>query len=169
MSIWMAVFSFIFGDVVPPEERFNTKRMIALASMIRSRGGSVAPIELLPFCVRNVGMLSANAGEYTAKFLDVLAHFDGSTETSHLGHVAFVFPKLMPVKRSDPPPNFVQENFWVFSYATDQQIAKVSGLGIVNLVLVLVLYILKKVLAVESVLDQRRGDLEFVTFCINFA
>jgi len=163
----MAVFSFIFGDDVPPEERYHTRRMIALGAMIRSRGGSVAPIELIPFCDGSI--LSADPSEYTSQFLDILSHFGGRVETSTLGHVAFVFPKLMPIRRSEPPPNFIQENFWIFSLATDKQILKVVVLGAVNLGLIIMFYFLKVSIAAESSLEHRRGDFLIVTLCVNLA
>jgi len=165
LPLYLAVFSFIFGDAVPSEERYHTRRMIALGAMIRSRGGSIAPVELIPFS--DGRLLSTNTSEYTSRFLDILSHFGGRIETSNLGHVAFVFPKLMPIRRSEPPPNFVQENLWVFSLATDEQILKVIVLGAVNLGLIILFYFLKIFVAAESSLEQRPGDFEIVTLCVN--
>lgn len=167
IPLYMAVFSFIFGDDIPPEERYHTRRMIALGSMIRDRGGSVAPVELIPFS--DGSMLSTDPSEYTSRFLDILSHFGGRVETSTLGHVALVFPKLMPIRRSDPPPNFIQENFWIFSFATDKQILKVVVLGAVNLGLIIMFYFLKVSIAAESSLEHRRGDFLIVTLCVNLA
>lgn len=165
IPLYLAVFSFIFGDGVPPEERYHTRRMIALGAMIRSRGGSVAPIELIPF--GDGSLLSTDPSEYTSRFLDILSNFGGRIETSNLGHVAFVFPKLMPIRRTDPPPNFIQENFWVFSFATDKQILKVIVLGAVNLGLIILFYFLKVTIAAESSLEHRPGDFVIVTLCVN--
>ncbi|CAI7839137.1 unnamed protein product [Closterium sp. NIES-53] len=143
MSFLESVFSFVFGDGDPNDGR-EQHRWRLIGEVISSRGGVVAAQEIAPY----LDLPEDLSNE--AYMLPVLQRFQGTPSVDDQGHIFYAFPMLQRTAEQHatrtpsysnsraPAPIFV-ENTWSFSDAPPTKRALAVGLGIVNVVGVLIL------------------------------
>ncbi|CAI5505488.1 unnamed protein product [Closterium sp. Naga37s-1] len=143
MSFLESVFSFVFGDGDPNDGR-EQHRWTLIGEVISSRGGVVAAQEIAPY----LDLPEDLSNE--AYMLPVLQRFQGTPSVDDQGHILYAFPMLQRTAEQHatrtpsysnsraPAPIFV-ENTWSFSDAPPTKRALAVGLGIVNVVGVLIL------------------------------
>ncbi|CAI5463679.1 unnamed protein product, partial [Closterium sp. Yama58-4] len=145
MSFLESVFSFVFGDGDPNDGR-EQHRWRLIGEVISSRGGVVAAQEIAPY----LDLPEDLSNE--AYMLPVLQRFQGTPSVDDQGHIFYAFPLLQRTAEQHatrtpssfysnsraPAPIFV-ENTWSFSDAPPTKRALAVGLGIINVVGVLIL------------------------------
>ncbi|CAI5972916.1 unnamed protein product [Closterium sp. NIES-64] len=143
MSFLESVFSFVFGDGDPNDGR-EQLRWRLIGEVISSRGGVVAAQEIAPY----LDLPEDLSNE--AYMLPVLQRFQGTPSVDDQGHIFYAFPLLQRTAEQHdtrtpsysnsraPAPIFV-ENAWSFSDAPPTKRVLAVGLGIINVVGVLIL------------------------------
>ncbi|GJP33264.1 hypothetical protein CLOM_g17814 [Closterium sp. NIES-68] len=143
MTFLESVFSFVFGDGDPNDGR-EQHRWKVIGEAISSRGGVVAAQEIAPY------LDLPEDTSHESYMLPVLQQFQGTPLVDDQGHIFYSFPLLQrsasqhASSSSSPsysralPPLFI-ENTWSFSDAPPTKRALAVGLGIINVVGVLVL------------------------------
>lgn len=137
MNFLEAIFSFLFGDGNPNID-LEEKRWQEIGNTIRQNQGSVIAQQLAPY-LDNIDDYNRENEDY---ILPVLARFNGYPQVSPQGEMIYYFPELQVTaqKRNFANlSNYLKEKLWKFSEAGSGQIGMAIGLGIANVVLVIVL------------------------------
>jgi hypothetical protein len=136
-----AIFSFLFGDGNPNID-LEKRRWLQIATQIRQSQGAVVAEQISPY-------LDEIGPEYNRQYEDymlpVLTKFNGMPEVSPEGEIVYHFPDLQTTAVSEPLSRvsaYLREKLWRFSEATSGQISLAIGLGAINIIGALVLFIL---------------------------
>lgn len=137
MNFLEAVFSFLFGDGNPNSD-LEERRWQQIGAVIRNHDGAVVAEQVAPY----LDNIEAGESEYEDYMLPVLTRFNGYPEVSENGEIIYYFPDLQVSatrQRRQSVPAYLKEHPWRFSEAGSRQIMFATGLGGLNLILVLVL------------------------------
>jgi hypothetical protein len=136
-----SIFSFIFGDGNPNAD-LEKRRWLQIATQIRQQQGAVVAEQISPY-------LDDIGPEYNQQYEDyvlpVLTKFNGVPEVSPNGEIVYHFPDLQTTAVSSELPGvgaYLREKLWRFSEASSGQITLAIGLGVINIIGALVLFIL---------------------------
>ncbi|OIT28606.1 PREDICTED: uncharacterized protein At5g03900, chloroplastic-like isoform X2 [Nicotiana attenuata] len=151
MNFFGSVFSFVFGDA-DPNQGIDEERWKLIGQYILSNGGVVVAEELAPF----LDLKNPNYMDDESYILPVLLQFDGQPEVDKEGNILYRFPSLQRTAARQWSgrkefvgkiwPNwdgqvekYLKEIKWQFSKASVSQAALVVGLGVLNLLGVIIL------------------------------
>ncbi|PSB03551.1 hypothetical protein [Merismopedia glauca] len=136
-----AIFSFLFGDGNPNAE-LEKRRWLQIATQIRQHQGAIVAEQISPY-LDDIG--SQSNQEYEDYVLPVLTKFNGVPEVSPDGEIVYHFPELQTTAVSQQLSQvsaYLREKLWRFSDATSGQITLAIGLGAINIIGALVLFVL---------------------------
>jgi hypothetical protein len=138
-----AIFSFLFGDGNPNAD-LDKRRWLQIATQIRQHQGAVVAEQISPY-LDEIG--SQSSQQYEDYMLPVLTKFNGVPEVSPDGQIVYHFPDLQKTAVSQQLSKvsaYLREKLWRFSEATSGQITLAIGLGAINIIGALVLFVLLK-------------------------
>ncbi|MEA5420774.1 hypothetical protein VB712_16195 [Spirulina sp. CCNP1310] len=130
MSFLESVFSFLFGDGDPNDD-LEERRWRTIGQIIRQHRGAVVAEQIAPYWDR--------VDEDEDFMLSVLARFNGYPEVSELGALVYYFPDLQVTAQEEGEDHYweesqyLREEPWQFSRATQGQQTLALGLGLLNL------------------------------------
>jgi hypothetical protein len=138
-----AVFSVLFGDGNPNAD-LEQRRWSYIGNLIHRQQGAVIGEQIAPY-LDDLGQ--GYDLEYESYMLPILTKFNGIPEVSPTGQLVYHFPDLQTTLKAAPGqfarvPQILRERKWKFSKATTSQTAWAIGLGIANLVGIVVLSML---------------------------
>jgi hypothetical protein len=136
-----AIFSFLFGDGNPNVD-LEKRRWLQIATQIRQSQGAVVAEQISPY-LDDIG--PEYNQQYEDYMLPVLTKFNGVPEVSPEGEIVYHFPDLQTTAVSEQLSRvsaYLREKLWRFSEATSGQITLAIGLGAINIIGALVLFIL---------------------------
>lgn len=141
MGLLEAIFSFLFGDG-NPNANLEERRWREIAAVIHNNKGAIAAAQVTPY----LDQLSKGYDlEFENYMLPVLTRFNGKPEVSPEGNLIYYFPDLQVSAAQQGYTSvqaYLKEKPWVFSHASSIQLGWAVGLGIFNLVAIVVLYLL---------------------------
>ena len=163
MSFFEAVFSFLFGDG-DPNENLEERRWQEIGAVIRNNKCAIIAPQIAPY-LDDIDLQMKEEEDY---ILPVLTKFNGYPEVSPEGDIIYYFPELQVTTKKHSKQAvsaYLRETIIKFTEAGSNKKALVVGLGILNFVLAITLYVL---LQDGAIAQQLGGLVAFVDSIFGF-
>jgi hypothetical protein len=140
-----AIFSVLFGDG-DPNANLLERSWQQLGALIQQHRGVLVAEQIVPYLTTLPSHAIRQSGN-ESYVLPLLVQFNGIPQVSETGEIVYQFPELQTTAKPAPPRSrpptaplhpALDEKVWLFSRANVAQIQLAIGLGLVNLLVVLI-------------------------------